>query len=694
MDNQKSQKTPTSNLWAQLPPELLRAIVEASSSPCRTYIQLLGLSHTIRSMIRGILRQISFQRAEIDVDALAALVGPCKGLAKLAFPVPRANDFHLPHTNTKTATPSSWVDEAFGGHTQLAVLENFTAPSEPDGERILSHLPGLVELTVSPSFPMSTRLLAALARSCPDLQVLRCNAREPDPVNMQQQCNPRLKLPLSDLGALAPLSGVLRQLAIGDSAVSEESLAAFVGSLSAVTSLKLHSCPPAALEPIASHLTSLELNTCQGLPGTRICRLERLSLKLHRRGPIRVPLTLLLTANKATLRSLSLATDETAESLIAPLRALPCLTHLDLEMFRAGRILSALPPDLVDRLESLTLLLQETTETAPVRIASSHLQSFCHQVFSGPNPGLILQCPVLMELRSWSPLISLRCPRLRTLRSLPPPEGTGPMPMSDLEVVGPQGACWMDPAWLLTGSPRLRELYGIHLAQPDLLARLCACGSLVRLEQLHLDATRLPNPLVLRLPGQLEYLDLNIELGDQEIRHCPRSTFGAHAQTQAGLPSVRVRLCHSPYLDDLRLRSDSALLSLQTDEEEAGTPTLQPRDLFVYGDLDAASLIRLLTRHGARLSRIRAILGSLASEDWAQLMAAMSGLPRLIGLQLDPPSTVSKISLVCPQLRTLFFLKELRPEVELVLDCPRLDDLVAVRSGAIRSLFGLPPPPC
>ncbi|KAJ4459421.1 hypothetical protein PAPYR_4465 [Paratrimastix pyriformis] len=708
MDNQKSHKvlawffllphllpifpkTPTlaNNLWAQLPPDLLRAIVEASSSPFRTYIQLLSLSHTIRSMIRGILRQMSFQTAEIDVDALAALIGPCKGLGELAFPVPRQNYPHLPHTDTKTTTPSSWVDEAFGGQTQLAVLENFPTSSEPDIERILSHLPGLVELTVSSSFPMSTRLLAALARSCPGLQVLRWEAR-------QRFWRNYLEPPPSDLGALAPLSGVLRQLDLGDSAVSEESLTAFVGSLSAVTSLKLHSCPPAALEPIASHLTSLELRICHDLPGPWLCRLERLSLNLRESGPILAPLTLLLAANRATLRSLSLATDEPAESLIAPLRTLPCLTHLNLELLHGGCILSALPPVLVDRLESLTLRLDQFTETAPVRIASSHLQSFSLQVFF-PTQGLILECPALVVLRSCAPLLSLCCPSLRTLIT-PLLEETAPIPRPDLEVAGPSpDRLWVDPVWLLTGSPRLREISGIHLTRPDLLARLCTCESLVRL-MLRFDATRLPNPLVLRLPGQLEHLDLIIEMSARPAEgDPPLPPFDIQVEAPGLLyfnlaidcihrptlrpdekkPSVRVRLCHpSPSLDDLRLCSYHALLFVQNDEEEAGTPAMQPRDLFVTGNLDAASLVRLLSRHGARLSQIQvANSGSMASEDWAQLMAALSGLPRLIDLQLDPPRTVSKISLACPQLRSLCFTEPLLPEVELALDCPLLVDL-------------------
>ncbi|KAJ4462564.1 hypothetical protein PAPYR_540 [Paratrimastix pyriformis] len=678
-------KTPSfaNNLWGQLPPELLRAIVEASSSPLRTYIQLLSLSHTIRSMIRGLLRQMSFQRSEID--ALVALVGSCKGLVKLTFP-DAAEQLNFPppaqrHRDHKTTTPGSWVDEAvvtlkgrgkqpyshnkaFWGHTQLAVLENFPTSSEPDIERILSYLPGLVELTVSWRFPMSTRLLAALARFCPDLQVLRW---EPPSYGIRE-------LPISDLGALAPLSGVLKHLDLGHVKVSKETLAAFVGSLSAVTSLKLHSCPPAALEPIASHLTSLELSMCQDLPGPWLCRLERLSLNLSWSGPILAPLTLLLAANQATLRSLSLTTHETAESLIAPLSALPCLTHLDLEMSHAGRILSALPPHLVDRLESLRLCLYHATPgTTPVRIASSHLQSFSldfrGRMMESPAPGLVLECPALVALCSDAPLLSLCCPRLRTLRS-PPMEEPAPTPMPDLEFAGPSILGHLvDPAWLLAGSsPRLRVLTGIPVPEPD----------------------PAPHPLVLRLPGKLEYLDLHIKMpgartaeGDPPLPpfdiqveapglldfnldldvSCPPDEDGLDED----VPSVRVRLCrHSPYLDSLRLCSYDALLSFQIDEE-AGTTTMQLRDsVFACGNIEAASLIRLLTRHGARLSEIqvKAKKRSMASEDWAQLMTAISP---------------------CPQLRALSFENQLY-KLKLVLDCPHLVDLFNTYR------LGYPPP--
>ncbi|KAJ4462576.1 hypothetical protein PAPYR_555 [Paratrimastix pyriformis] len=83
------------DLWFRLPPELRRAIVEASSCPLHVYIQLLGLSHAIRQSIRGTLHELSFPQPDpaladvtptITTDALAALVGPCKSLRKLALP--------------------------------------------------------------------------------------------------------------------------------------------------------------------------------------------------------------------------------------------------------------------------------------------------------------------------------------------------------------------------------------------------------------------------------------------------------------------------------------------------------------------------------------------------------------------------------------------------------------------------------
>ncbi|KAJ4458098.1 hypothetical protein PAPYR_6211 [Paratrimastix pyriformis] len=697
-----SRKTPVSatvcDLWERLPPELLQIMVATSSSPLQTYIQLLGLSHTIRARIRGTLHELSFDEPDSvllepddsetllsgsiipTTDALTALVGPCKALRKLSFPK------RLARTEADSA---DWVDEAFGGHDQLAVVTQFPELPECDVERSFCHLPGLVELTVSSNLTMSARLLRALARSCSGLQVLQCTLSG--------------SYTNSDLTALAPLLGVLKRLDLGDRTnTSGENLTAIVRELSAVTSLRLPWCPPDALKPIASHLTSFRLCYFLGekeeLPGPGLCRLETLQLLMCCRPSV-APLVQLLTANQATLRCLTLQISLEpllTESLMASLRALPHLTSLNLKMGREDSPLSVLlPPDLVDRLECLEIR-HDATECDPVRITSRRLQRL---VFTAQAFKLALHCPALVELElarmEYGQLTSMQCPRLRTIRVPWSLDGAAAMP--DLEVVEPprfgrsEALCWSDPVWLL--SPRLRALSHVRLSRSDLLTRLCACGSLVRLEELHLDVTRLPNPLVLRLPGQLEHLDMHIErtgCPEEERRPPPPidlqvvapglvnfSLANTHYHLQ---PSVRVLLHNCPALARLALKSSAALLSFRVEEgENAGSPIMQPRSLSVDDHLEVASLLGLLTRHGARLRNLSAPEGfrDMTSEDWPQLMGALSGLPRLTDLELNVFGALSPISLACPQLRTLIFC-ELSDDAKVLLACPLLARLSGV----------------
>ncbi|KAJ4459279.1 hypothetical protein PAPYR_4818 [Paratrimastix pyriformis] len=680
---------PGDDLWMRLPPELLRAIVEASSCPLQTYIQLLSFSHVIRTGIRGTLRELSlvtpdpfqesiFIRPAITTDALAALIGPCRSLHKLSFPR-RGVDAR----EAALDAGEGWVDEAFGGHTELATLEQLPELlPEPVIERILSHLSGLVELRVSPRLLMSTRLFSALARSCPDLQVLQCSISD-DPTNID---------------ALAPLSGVLKKLDLHQWLGTEERLAAFVRTLSAVSSLKLHRCPPAALEPIASHLTALvltdHLREEGDLPGPWLCHLEELSLDLHLYR-FSAPLPRLLDANQATLRDLTLELNltEAPSSLMASLRALPHLARLDLVASGPGCSLSTLlPPDLVDRLERLNIVLPHMVE--PVRIASSRIQQLVFRVPLASTSGLALDCPALVELDLSSgrapSRLTLQCPRLRTLRLAAAWVLDGAAPMPHLEVVAFSGGPLVDPAWLLTeSSPRLRELSYVRLTRPDLLARLCACGSLVRLEQLHLDVTRLPNPLVLRLPGQLERLDLRIRpdagaqlpLFDLQVEAPGLLDFSLDARDLL-LSSVRVQLHSCPELVCLALKSIAGVtLSLQVDEgEEAESGTLvamQPLCLSVSSGFDGAGLLGLLTRHGARLREIRSWC-RLGPELWPQLMQALSGLPRLTDLTLNVSGAPSPLSLACPHLRRLD-LDGLPGEAKVLLACPLLGWLTGIR---------------
>ncbi|KAJ4462598.1 hypothetical protein PAPYR_583 [Paratrimastix pyriformis] len=677
-------------LWERLPPVLLGAIVEASSNSLVAYLQLLSFSHVVRTSVRGTLHKFSCPSTDplalairpiIPPDAVAALVGPCKALREFSFPL----DEEWCEIIGEAASAGGWVDETFGGHTQLSILTPIPALPEPLVERVLSHLPGLVELTVEMP-QMSTLLLAALARSCPGLQRLRCSLDD-----------------TTHLAALAPLSGVLKDLDLR--MANSKSLAAFVPSLSAVTSLKLPPCPPAALEPIAPHLTSFELGGRSpeaDLPGPWLCHLETLSLNLR---AFSARLTRLLAANQATLRSLSLVLETAdAPSLAASLRAMPHLTHLHLSVCEASCSFSALlPPDLVDRLERLDICIHARES---VRITSSRLQHlrFLFGARTGPASGLALVCPALVDLEMNGPLISLRCPRLRTLKA--PAQGmAGAVPMPDLEAIkqcSSSSALQTELALLLlTGSPRLRVLSGVRVAQPQVLARLCACQSLVRLEQLHLDVTRLPSPLVLRLPGQLEHLDLLIESGDDyadddvgddddddetpplppldlQVEAPGLLVFSLSIENQS-LPSVRVRLHNCPRLVRLGLHSPAALLSLQLDEnaEDGVVMQMQPRCLSVEGEsiFDAANLLGLLTRHGARLRDIMLGVLRVASDDvWPQLMEALSGLPRLAVLNLDVSGAPSPLSLACPQLRELD-LYGLPDEAKVVLACPLLEQL-------------------
>ncbi|KAJ4462572.1 hypothetical protein PAPYR_549 [Paratrimastix pyriformis] len=666
--------TADGDLWKAIPPELLPAIVEASPCPLHVYIQLLGLTHAIRQSMKGTLREVSFPEPRpliddgipgptITPDALAALVGPCKSLRALSFPNEWCDDFAQRIGAAEAASSGGWVDEAFGGHPQLAVLTQIPLLPEPVVERILSHLPGLVELTVDRRFDMSTNLLAALARSCPGLQVLRCTAST------------------TALAPLAPISGVLKELRICGDQSSAESLVPLVGSLTAVTSLNLPRCPPAALEPIASHLTSLELSTllCKvdDLPGSWLCHLETLSLRLFS-SRLLAPLTRLLAANQATLRSLNLSTvmpgPAEVASLTASLLALPHLTDLG---FHGDS-------------------------------ASSRLQQLVVVKAKCPASGLALDCPALVELdlsgMERCHLTSLQCPRLRTLK-LPGESLVGvAMPMPNLEVA--DFSEWHpveDPAWLLDGSPRLRVLSPVRLTQPDLLASLCACGSLVRLEELHLDATRLPNPLVLRLP-QLEQLDLHLERADQSFQGGPPLDLQVEApglldfsMTVTGKPppSVRLRLPNSPRMARLAFNSQApSSLSLQTDEEdESGAlVAMQPRSLTVAGDLDAASLLGFLTRHGSKLLKISSrgrLLAAASVDVWPQLMGALSGLPRLTSLMMNVFGAPSPLSLACPQLRTLV-LSGLPDEAKVVLACPMLEQLGGIRDPSHQVEFALP----
>ncbi|KAJ4455962.1 hypothetical protein PAPYR_8986 [Paratrimastix pyriformis] len=713
-------------LWERLPIDLLRVIVEASPRPYRCYIQLLSLSHSIRVAIQRTLRELSFVATDPALsdlirptpEALAALIGPCKSLRTLSLPIPEG------WGDLDEAARGRWLDAMFAGHSQLATLTLLTkiepvlklrAFDEPEVVRVLGHLPGLIDLTLRPGYTLSTSLLTALARSCPGLQTLQCC--------VPYGCHD------PDWTALAPLAGTLKQLDI-DSYSKVENLAALLSGLTAVTSLSLTAgCPPpATFEPIASHLSYLELHgVCdEDLPGPWLCRLAGLTLGLSGDpdGPFSARLARLLAANQATLRSLHLSLSlpaAEAPALMTALRGLPCLAGLHLGVTSVGCSLAALvPPDLVDRLTRLEVDLKDPTAPATddydddhgfidhpkatttpaeadlVHIASARLQWLSLEVKLGPGCGLALAlaCPALVRLTLGgmppSCLLSLGCPRLRQLR------------MPALRLAGmlrSPMAHWTDPDWLLAGDcPRLRVLSGVRLTRPDLLARLGACGSLVRLERL--DVTRLRSPLVLRLPGQVEQLRMEITAWDEDPERGPLRVppvdlcveapgllvfdMNIMAATEIDLTGViststRVRLHNCPQLVFLTLQGCATSTSLQVDED-AGVPVMQPRHISLEGSLEPGCLLGLLARHGSRLSELSLRDGlwgpsKVSRAVWLQLTQALSRLPRLTSL--DMPYHSSYLSLACPRLRRLG-LHGLSERARVVLACPQLRQLEGV----------------
>ncbi|KAJ4462555.1 hypothetical protein PAPYR_529 [Paratrimastix pyriformis] len=370
-----------------------------------------------------------------------------------------------------------------------------------------------------------------------------------------------------------------------------------------------------------------------------------------------------------------------------------------------------LPPDLVDRLESLDFG-SDLIERYPVRIASSRLQRLRIKSSAddlGPMSLLELDCPALVELD-----LTVLFPDRPAVPSAPHPQLASQEPVRSDQShahARPGESFVEDPTWLLSGAPllRLRELSGVRVAQPDLLASLCACGSLVLLKGLHLDATRLPNTLVLRLPGQLEYLDLHIELGKRpdvpllppldllveapgllDFKLTTRYTERMPCEEESSR-RVRVRLHNCPHLFRLGLNHTDALLSIQGDKGEGAPAATQLRSLSV-NDLGAARLVDLLARHGTRLRDFSFWQGfrTVSNESWSLLMRALSGLPQLISLRLNVYEAPS-LSLACPQLRTLI-LTNLSKEAKVVLACPLLEKLRGIGDPSRHLELALPAP--
>ncbi|KAJ4458359.1 hypothetical protein PAPYR_5908 [Paratrimastix pyriformis] len=539
---------------------VLMEIMHAVQSPLLTYIQLLSLSHEIRSIVRGTLLEMSFGNdlPPLTADALAALVGPCKNLQKLALPQGYSFDFEqsmsLFECGRTEAEAAPWVDEAFAGHIHLTSLEIPTPHVLLHAlPRILSHLPGLEELrlfSVPPTDPEAVRcnpdpsipaadlaaLLAAL-RSCPRLRALHLGEHE-EPTEPVIKQEPKKKAkkgkkgkkgkkaataeelppppPRGFAGLLPLLAGSLQELDLPKAKVTP-GLAALLGGLTRLERLTLCDTPePAVLQALAARLTRLTLTGYStDVPpfDAAFGRLEHLTVtsgKLAARPP-------------PGLRSF------TGQADLEILARLPHLVHLNLH----ARIdLAALPQTLLDRLESLTLSTRCEC-TRPVRLASRSLRELVmgegqgSHVCLGPEATLTLACPALEVVtlpdstQQQPPYaLVLDCPRLRQIIGMNVRSLQILTPMPDLEQV----ACltmypFSEPAWvdsadwlpvLLAGSPRLWRLSALVITRPAALERLWREGRALTHLDLRLDLTQFSSQPTLRIPAQIQSLGLRL----------------------------------------------------------------------------------------------------------------------------------------------------------------------------------------
>ncbi|KAJ4456587.1 hypothetical protein PAPYR_8155 [Paratrimastix pyriformis] len=664
-----------------------------------------SVSHATRMAVKGTLRELSFVFDDpagtvpiLTADALAAIVGPCKGLVKLTLPKRKRtshDDNHPAGTLWNYATP--WVDEAFAGHGQLAVLSiPWAEPLLPAISHIFQHLPELMELHFLEIETFPPALLGTIAQSCPCLLTLRLSTESKEDLFLDLDSNSNLDL---DFMQLSPLAAMLEELTlhIPFSQHSCDTLSGLIPQLVALERLDLFDGYDLTIAR-ANQLTHVNLvdqvdnvgATLLSADGTSFCRMESLGVALGCQAEE------LLAASRGTLQSVKLITHGSGriDRWMDLLGGLPRLTRLELTADDFCHpepddpFVDALPASLLNRLEHLVLQLYYPV---PVAIASKSLRTLRISV----DNDLTLDCPALEEL-DWvagsdqSDLV-INCPRLRTMK----PELTGLRIQASMpDLVGvefPAGAGSRIWHPLLDAAPRLAELVNVSVSQPALFDRLLSVGSLFRLG-VHLPLAALPSPPALRLPGHLEHLDMFLSLPKNDetmgFINLPVEAPGLRSFTLNGTsswptPPPPVRLILScPALVALRL----SLPHIAAVLFGAAPPLL--RSLRVDSPLSAhaASLLAILTEHGAHLRHVALLLKCPSGwEAWPRLLAdALGHLPQLARLELLEGHPTN-LALACPHLRQLLVVTHqwysnpgpLSSTRSLLLICPLLEELQA-----------------
>ncbi|KAJ4457965.1 hypothetical protein PAPYR_6357 [Paratrimastix pyriformis] len=663
------------DILSRLPLDLLLSVVELSDCPTTTYIQLLGLTHAVRAVIFGTARDLSFRcrpdegefpwppPPAVPLDALAALVRPCKGPLRLSLV---GQNIPLLETGNEFEC-AAWVMQTFVGHPPA-----LTALRVPMGPLVLAlmrggHLGGLEELRLDPGdYPILGRVLTALGRGvCPRLQSLQIMGFQPGGS-------------IDWAAALGPLAGTLRELVLPEIWHPARLAACFQMARSPVlerVSLAALAACGGVGAAVGANLTHLTLHLESDLVGmVGLCR-RLVSLDL----PIECPgLAALLAANEPTLRDLTLRGPS-----ILWATALPDCPPMP------GGAPSAvpnplLPPALLDRLDRLALLSSGGLLLHSVYIASSRLRQLDMEKLYLCVPGsLCLLCPALEKLAipMTAPpsqyCLRMDCPRLRSFRC------------PEMLLQEPFGVrFWMTSVLqplVLAGAARLTELSGIPFDQPEALSLM---HSLRRL------TLPLPKsigvPLVLRLPPQVEQLTVALYPGSAPSR-LEVDGPGLRAVTVRGSHYIqspcRVAL-RCPALTALRLAGDE-IMSFEMLNVDAPPLLLRCLSIDCCRSLGEASLLACLTRHGASLQQVTIRVGPAG---WSQRVAgALEQLPRLARLILGEAG--SDLTLACPRLRQLAvcLMSYSTRLMSLSLDCPLLEDLQAPFAALTRVELAGPP---
>ncbi|KAJ4454910.1 hypothetical protein PAPYR_10257 [Paratrimastix pyriformis] len=669
---------------------------------------LIGLTQWTRTRLLGTIHEMSFEDPDLveyhlqlipTADALAALLGPCKGLVKLSFPNESA--FTDPEKapllfgcGATEAACAAWVDEAFAGHDRLTTLRLPREPFLPALGRILGHLPGLVELHImSPSCgydpgsaprPGVFRIMAALHRSMPPaLSVLRLDW-------------PVLGQALKDLvAALAPIATTLEELHLPYVELGAE-VHILLGRLPSLRRLTLESGSIGSLQqPVAARLTQLTVGHHSGAEELFALpdgggRLEALSFGDCGGGRT---VSCLLTPNQNTLRHIALGSPWEDEAAVDLLASLTHLTSLELTLGpTATGFFGAVPPELLDRLEHLALSAPDSIFPS-FGLAGKRLRSLYLNLTVGHSATVTLDCPALETITGLPQGVDpytlvMDCPWLRSLQGLPVTAIVRwPAVMPHLVRVGaePPGCEIWGDSWLpqlLAAGPRLHEvlLGDVRLCSRKTVNQLFAAKSLRRIrialgERAYPPSFDTRVEMRLLLPAQLTHADITM----------PYQKCFVQRVVAKGLRSLRLRgdsefasqvIISCPALESLTIGLGGHV-SFQVDEGFPGYFELE--DCVAGAGHSLEEFLTFPTGAAVRLRRCVLRLSKSLPGRTGILVPLLEQLPMLTSLVLDDNLTCTipavPFSLASPSLRHLC-ITGLRV-ADLELNCPLLEELWA-----------------